>query len=82
VGYAYAGPWKGGAAYMHSAETTIYLHPAPVGQGLGTVLYTARLKSLPVLGLHALIGGIAPPAWCSTRSWAFGRGTHFGGAQV
>lgn len=34
-GYAYAHPWKEKAAYRYTLETTIYLAPRFVGQGIG-----------------------------------------------
>ena len=36
LGYAYASSWKGRCAYRHSAEVTVYLHPAAVGGGIGS----------------------------------------------
>lgn len=60
-GYAYAGPWKGRRAYRHSVETTVYLHPAQTGRGLGSALYRDLIEALRPKGLHALIGGIALP---------------------
>lgn len=60
-GYAYAGPWKARRAYRHSVETTVYLHPAQTGRGLGSALYRALIEALRPRELHALIGGIALP---------------------
>ena len=59
VGYAYASRWKGRCAYRYSAEVTVYLDAAVVGQGLGTQLYTALFDSLRRGGCHVAIGGIA-----------------------
>lgn len=69
VGYAYAGPFKERAAYVHSLETSIYLDPTSVGRGLGRALFDeliVRLQGLdpahsPTAPVHALIGGIALP---------------------
>lgn len=69
VGYAYAGPFKERAAYVHSLETSIYLDPTSVGRGLGRALFDeliVRLQGLgpahsPAAPVHALIGGIALP---------------------
>ena len=41
VGYAYAHPFVGRAAYGWSAETTIYLAPDARGRGIGRTLYGA-----------------------------------------
>ena len=60
-GFAYASRWKGRCAYRHSLESSIYLEPAAIGQGLGTALYSTLLARLEELGCHAVIGGIALP---------------------
>ena len=60
-GFAYASRWKGRCAYRYSVETTVYLEPSAVGQGLGTALYAALIARLEELGCHAMIGGIALP---------------------
>ena len=60
-GFAYASRWKGRCAYRRSLESTIYLEPAAIGQGLGTALYSTLLARLEELGCHAVIGGIALP---------------------
>ncbi len=61
VGYAYASRWHERSAYRFSVETTIYLDPNRVGDGLGTRLYTTLLDRLKEQGLHTAIGGIALP---------------------
>jgi phosphinothricin acetyltransferase len=61
MGYAYAYPWKTRAAYRHTVESGIYLHPNAVGRGTGTQLYAALLERLKVQGIRAVIGGIALP---------------------
>lgn len=61
LGYARASKWKGRSAYRFSVETTIYLAPNCLGNGLGTSLYQVLLKQLKELGLHVAIGGIALP---------------------
>lgn len=69
VGYAYAGPFRERAAYVHSLETSVYLHHGATGKGYGKAVYRAlieRLRSLdgsasPVAPVHALIAGIALP---------------------
>ena len=48
-GYAYAGPFRERAAYVHTLETSIYLDLAARGGGLGTALFAelfARLADL------------------------------------
>ena len=59
LGYAYAGPFIGRAAYDWSCELTIYLAPAERGKGLGRKLYEAmeeRLGRMGILNLYACIG--------------------------
>ncbi|HEV7431928.1 MAG TPA: GNAT family N-acetyltransferase, partial [Steroidobacteraceae bacterium] len=57
----YASRWKGRCAYRYSVESTVYLEPLAVGQGLGTALYSALFARLQELGCHVVIGGIALP---------------------
>lgn len=61
TGFSYASRWKGRCAYRYSVESTVYLEPAAVGQGLGTALYSTLLVRLQELGCHTVIGGIALP---------------------
>jgi phosphinothricin acetyltransferase len=61
AGYAYAGRWSGRCSYRFSAESTVYLDPAAVGQGLGKRLYGALLAALRERSMHVVIGGIALP---------------------
>lgn len=61
AGYAYASKWKGRCAYRYSVESTIYLDPAVVGQGLGRPLYAALLDAVRRCSMHVVIGGISLP---------------------
>ena len=57
-GYAYAGVFKGRAAYDWACETTIYLDRDARGRGLGRALYGAletELKAMGILNLYACI---------------------------
>lgn len=59
LGYAYAGPFVGRAAYDWSCETTIYLDHNAQKQGLGRILYEAletELQKMGILNLYACIG--------------------------
>ncbi len=59
LGYAYAGPFVGRAAYRHSAELSIYLDRDARGKGYGRALYETleeRLKAMGILNLYACIG--------------------------
>lgn len=59
VGYAYAGPFVGRAAYDWAAELSIYVDIHGRKQGLGKKLYGAlldALKEMGVLDVYACIG--------------------------
>ena len=61
MGYAYAGAFKGRAAYDWAVETTIYLNPAAQGKGYGRALYSAleeELKRRHFLNAYACISWI------------------------
>ncbi|MBR2258648.1 MAG: N-acetyltransferase [Blautia sp.] len=58
-GYAYAGVFKGRAAYDHCCEVTIYLDRDSKGKGYGRALYEAledALRKLGIINLYACIG--------------------------
>jgi L-amino acid N-acyltransferase YncA len=61
VGYAYATKWRVRPAYRYSVESTVYVDPAWVGQGVGRALYDVLLDALRQRGLRVVIGGIALP---------------------
>jgi len=61
LGYAYAAPWRTRSAYRFSVETSVYLHHAALGRGLGSQLYEALFSALTPCGVHVAIGGIALP---------------------
>lgn len=63
IGYSYAHQLKDRAAFMHSAETTIYIRRDYRGKGVGRALYTElekRLRQQGVIGMYASI------AWTDT----------------
>jgi phosphinothricin acetyltransferase len=61
VGYAYAGPFKGRAAYDWSAEVSIYVERGSQGCGVGRALYTALERALQAMGIRSLYACIATP---------------------
>lgn len=61
IGYSYAGPWKDRSAYRFSVESTIYLVPGALGQGIGSQLYGALLDAVREARIHSVIGIIALP---------------------
>lgn len=58
VGYCYAHPWKGYAAYGKSWEATIYLAADAVGRGIGSELMDRLIRDSRTRGCHVLIGCI------------------------
>ncbi len=84
LGYAYAGPFVGRAAYGWSAELTIYLAPDRRGRGLGRKLYgelEAALAEMGITNLYACIGLPEEEDEYLTRSSAEFH-THMGFAAV
>ncbi len=57
-GYCYAHDWKARAAYRHTWETTIYLHPTACGRGIGRQLMTKLISDCRAAGCHTLIACI------------------------
>ncbi len=62
VGYASSSPFRAKPAYAKSVETTIYLDPDFVGQGLGRSLYAHLLDAIRIEpSVHRAYGGVALP---------------------
>jgi L-amino acid N-acyltransferase YncA len=61
LGYACAGKWKERAAYRFSVETTVYVQPNCLKEGIGSGLYNRLMDALKAKGYHAAMGGIALP---------------------
>ena len=61
VGYAYANEWKARAAFRYTAETSIYLHPSSLNNGIGSSLYQELLDQLHKQGMHLLVAAITLP---------------------
>ena len=61
VGYAYAGPFKGRAAYDWSAELSIYVERNRRRGGVGRALYEALEGELREMGLINLYACVAYP---------------------
>lgn len=61
AGYATSGQLRPKAAYDTSVETTVYLHPAQVGKGTGSKLYSTLLDQLATEDVHRCYGIIALP---------------------
>ena len=67
VGYAASVPYRPRAAYAPSVETSVYVAPSHVGQGLGSALYEALLSELEREDVHRAYAGIAMPNAASVR---------------
>jgi phosphinothricin acetyltransferase len=67
IGYAYASRWRTRAAYQHTVETTVYVHPQRTQAGVGRALYARLLQELRARKFHAAIGGISLPNDASVR---------------
>ncbi|GAA3707772.1 GNAT family N-acetyltransferase [Nonomuraea antimicrobica] len=65
AGYAYLSPYRPKAAYRHTFEDSIYLHPGHTGRGLGRLLLgelVARARETPARQLVAVIADSGDPA--------------------
>lgn len=58
AGFCYAHPWKEKAAYRHTLETTVYLHPEHTGKRLGRQLMERLIETCRTNGFHVLIACI------------------------
>jgi phosphinothricin acetyltransferase len=67
MGFAKAGPHKGRCAYAFTAETSVYVHPAHFGKGIGTSLYRQLIPLLKEQGYITLLAGITTPNTASER---------------
>jgi phosphinothricin acetyltransferase len=61
LGYACSTAFKPKPAYASTVETTIYLAPHAVGQGIGPRLYGALFERLATEDIHRAIAGIVTP---------------------
>ena len=61
LGYAGSMCYRPKAAYETTVETTVYLEPAELGQGLGSRLYAALFEALSSADVHRALAGITLP---------------------
>ena len=62
VGYAYASPYRLRPAYRHTAEDSVYLHPAWFGRGIGRQLMSALLAECEARGLRQVVAIVGDSA--------------------
>jgi len=61
LGYASSGQFRHKQAYDLSVETSVYLHPDHLGEGLGGALYARLFEGLARFDTHRAYAGIALP---------------------
>lgn len=61
LGYAYASLHRERAAYRHAVETSVYVHPAHYGKGVGRQVYEALFQALDPEQFHNAYAGISLP---------------------
>lgn len=67
VGYAYASPHRGRAAYQWNREVSVYIQAAYQRQGIAKVLYQILLQLLRIQGFSNALAGIVQPNLASTH---------------
>lgn len=67
VAYAASAPYRPRAAYAPSVETSVYVAPSHVGQGVGSALYETLLAELEREDVHRAYAGIGMPNPVSVR---------------
>ena len=61
VGYAYATVFRSRAAYSHTRESSVYVHPGHHRRGVGRELMVALLEELSDRGTHRVVAGATLP---------------------
>lgn len=61
VGYAYSSVFRSRPAYARTRETSVYLLPDAVGQGLGRLVYSHLLEMLRADRVHSAVAVVAEP---------------------
>jgi phosphinothricin acetyltransferase len=55
LGFAYASPFRGRAAYRYTVEDSVYVAPGKAGRGIGKALVQAVIDRCEALGLRQMI---------------------------
>lgn len=66
LGWATTSPFRPRAAYATTVESSAYLRPSAVGQGIGSGLYRALFESIQEEDIERIVAGIAQPNPAST----------------
>ncbi|MEL7034873.1 MAG: N-acetyltransferase family protein [Cyanobacteria bacterium J06592_8] len=61
VGYTSSSRFRAKAAYETSVETSIYLHPQFIGNGIGSLLYERLFRALATEDVHRAYAGTTLP---------------------
>lgn len=67
IGYAYASPHRGRAAYQWNREVSVYVHKAHYRKGIAQTLYTTLFQLLSLQGYTNVLAGIVQPNEASVR---------------
>jgi len=67
VGYAYASPHRGRAAYQWNREVSVYVRSTHYRQGIARLLYDALFQLLKIQGYGNALAGIVQPNDASER---------------
>jgi L-amino acid N-acyltransferase YncA len=61
TGYAYATLFRARAAYSHTRESSVYVHPRYQRKGVGRNLMEALIEELSARGAHRVVAGATLP---------------------
>ncbi|MDI6100197.1 GNAT family N-acetyltransferase [Actinoplanes sp. NEAU-A12] len=61
AGYATSSPYRAHPAFQHTVETSVYLAPDAIGQGIGGRLYDTLLAELVDTDAHHVVAAVALP---------------------
>ena len=67
LGFCYSSRFNPRPAYDVSVETTVYVDPDSLGQGVGSALYAELFPRLTDIGLHGAYAGITLPNEASVK---------------
>lgn len=62
AGYAYASAYRPRAAYRHTVENSVYLHPTATGRGVGRALLTELIAACAGRGYEEMVAVIGDAA--------------------